>query len=198
MPTVRGKLCAQLGRRREQRKDSCRGCDANSDEEEGRYHIILYHTIPDLPVLWSIFLCYPAVSHCIPLYDPMVSLCIPLYPAVSPISRCIPLYPAVSRCIPLYPAVSRCILPYTPYPPISPHIWGPDIMKNILQSTGRPYQLTCTRYGSRAVGQKGCSDTNTEIIPGSGACDDCPDHGRRAAYSHPPTEVWFSMGNFYM
>ncbi len=51
----------------------------------------------------------------------MISRCIPLYPAVS---RCILLFPIVSRRIPLYPAVSHCILPYTPYPSISPHIWG--------------------------------------------------------------------------
>ncbi len=57
-------------------------------------------------------------------------------------SRCIPMYPAVSCCIPLYPAVS-CHTP--PYPPLAPHIWRPDIIKNILQSTDRQGRRTTTR-----------------------------------------------------
>ena len=88
------------------------------------------------PALWSTFYTIPlylAVSRDIPLY-PAVSRCIPLYPAVS---RCIPVlylsYPAISRyitlCIPLYPAIC-------PICPVSPrNIWGPEIIKNILQST---------------------------------------------------------------
>ena len=124
-----------------------------------------------------IFIISRFVSRCIPLYvgsrgiplDPARSRCIPLYPAVSPISRYIPLYPSVSRCIPLYPAVSHCLIPlYLPYPaisrciplcpavsrciplysPVSSHIWGPDIMKNILQSTGWSRSVSRSVYPS--------------------------------------------------
>ena len=88
-----------------------------------------------------------------------MSLCIPLYPAVS---RCIPLYPAVSRCISLYPPYPAvCFIPLYPaisaispnIPPISPHIWGPDIIKNIRQSTGDvPDQCSSVDADSAARG----------------------------------------------